>query len=151
MNLNRKLAAALLTAGLAATSTTLTAPSASASSMHGCSYPRVCVYDGAYSGGSPYGWYQDTSYQAILGGGNRVVAVVNTRNDDSVWLIDQGASPDAYICIPSDTAANLGDYAHPGGDSWAFEADVIKIWSDNGKCSNTDQVRQGTVPNGWRP
>ncbi|MCD7440052.1 hypothetical protein K4B79_17695 [Streptomyces lincolnensis] len=151
MKLNRKTAATLFTVGLAATAIPLTAPSASASSMHGCSYPRVCVYDDAYSGGNPYGWYQDTTYQSILGGGNRVVAVVNTRNDDSVWLIDQGASPDAYICIPANTPANLGNYTHPGGDSWAFEADAIKIWSDDGKCSGTNQVRQGRINDGWRP
>ncbi|MEU7660814.1 hypothetical protein [Streptomyces lincolnensis] len=151
MKLNRKMAATLLTAGLAATSTMLTAPSASADSMHGCSYPRVCVYDDAYSGGNPYGWYQDYTYQPILGGGNRVVAVVNTRNDDSVWLIDQGASPDAYICIPRDTPVNLGSHKHPGGDSWAFEADAIKIWNDNGTCSGDFKVSQGRIKDGWRP
>ncbi|MFF8399717.1 hypothetical protein [Streptomyces sp. NPDC016172] len=153
MNLNRKLAATLLTAGLAATSTALTAPAASASSMHGCSYPRVCLYDGSYQSGSIFSWYQDTTYQAIIGGGNRADAVVNTRNDDSVWLIDQGASPDAYICIPRNTAVNLGNYAHPNGGTWANDADAIKIWGDpdDGKCSGTYQVQQGRIPDGWRP
>ncbi|MFD5160376.1 hypothetical protein ACFWMJ_20260 [Streptomyces hawaiiensis] len=153
MKLNRKLAATLLTAGLAATSTALTAPSASAVSMHGCSYPRVCLYDGSYQNGSIFSWYQDTTYQAIIGGGNRADAVVNTRNDDSVWLIDQGASPDAYICIPRNTAVNLGDYAHPNGGTWANDADAIKIWGDpdDGKCSSTWQVQQGRVKDGWRP
>ncbi|MFJ8881833.1 hypothetical protein ACIRJR_00285 [Streptomyces sp. NPDC102402] len=153
MNLNRKLAATLLTAGLAATSTGLAAPSASASSMHGCSYPRVCLYDGSYANGSIFSWYQETKYQAIIGGGNRVDAVVNTLNDDSVWLIDQGASPDAYICIPRNTAANLGNYAHPNGGTWANDADAVKIWGDpdNGKCSGTYQVQQGRIADGWRP
>ncbi|MEU8752077.1 hypothetical protein [Streptomyces chartreusis] len=153
MKLNRRTAAALLTVGLAATSTTLTAPPASASSMHGCSYPQVCLYDGSYQNGTKFSWYQDTTYQAIIGGGNRVDAVVNTRNDDSVWLIDQGASPDAYICIPRNTAVNLGDYAHPNGTTWANDADAIKIWGDpdDGRCSGTWQVRQGRVDDGWRP
>ncbi|MEU3985296.1 hypothetical protein AB0F77_35420 [Streptomyces sp. NPDC026672] len=156
MNLksNRKLAATLLTAALAATLTPLTASPASAASMHGCSYPRVCLYDGAYSGGSPFGWFQDTYYQNIPSGGqNRADAVVNTRNDDSVWLLDTGASPDAYICIPRNTAVNLGDYAHPGGGTWANDVDTIKIWGDpdTGTCSGTFQVRQGRVADGWRP
>ncbi|MBW8739034.1 MAG: hypothetical protein JF621_18560 [Streptomyces turgidiscabies] len=153
MKLNGKLSATLLTAGLAATLTPLTASPASAASMHGCTYPRVCLYDGSYQNGSIFSWYQDTSYQAIIGGGNRADAVVNTRNDDSVWLIDQGASPDAYICIPANTAVNLGNYAHPNGGTWANDADAIKIWGDpdNGLCSGDDQVSQGRIKDGWRP
>ncbi|WNZ09862.1 hypothetical protein [Streptomyces sp. 11x1] len=153
MKLNRKLSATLLTAGLAATLTPLAASPASAASMHGCTYPRVCLYDGSYQNGSIFSWYQDTSYQAVIGGGNRADAVVNTRNDDSVWLIDQGASPDAYLCIPRNTAANLGNYAHPNGGTWANDVDAIKIWGDpdNGKCSGTYQVQQGRVADGWRP
>ncbi|WP_233288495.1 hypothetical protein [Streptomyces calvus] len=48
---------------------------------------------------------------------------------------------------------NLGNYAHPNGTTWANDVDTIKIWGDpdNGRCSGTDQVRQGTVPDGWRP
>lgn len=156
MKLNRKLSATLLTAGLAATLTPLTASPASADSMHGCTYPRVCLYDGSYQNGSIFSSYQDTTYQPILpspGGGNRADAVVNTRNDDSVWLIDQGASPDAYICIPRNTAVNLGNYAHPNGGTWANDADAIKIWGDpdDGKCSGTYQVQQGRIKDGWRP
>ncbi|MFI9170452.1 hypothetical protein [Streptomyces lincolnensis] len=146
MKLNRKMAATLLTAGLAVTSTALTAPSASAVSMHGCSYPRVCLYDGSYQNGSIFSWYQETTYQRTIG--NRADAVVNTRNDDSVWLIDdRGDLRDAYICIPRNTAVNLGDYAHPNGTTWANDVDAVKIWSDDGTCS----VRQGTLPDGWRP
>ncbi|WLW53823.1 hypothetical protein [Streptomyces sp. YU58] len=154
MKLNRKTAATLFTVGLAATAIPLTASSASADSMHGCSYPRVCLYDGSYQNGSIFSWYQDTTYQRIIGGGNRVDAVVNTRNDDSVWLIDdRGDLRDAYICIPRDTAVNLGDYAHPNGTTWANDADAIKIWGDpdDGTCSGDFQVRQGTLPDGWRP
>lgn len=150
MKLNRKLAATLLTAGLAATSTALTAPSASAVSMHGCSYPRVCLYDGSYQNGSIFSWFQDPYYQRTIG--NRADAVANTRNDDSVWLIDdRGDLRDAYICIPRNTAVNLGDYAHPNGTTWANDVDAVKIWSDDGTCSDTFQVRQGTLPDGWRP
>ncbi|MBA8976574.1 hypothetical protein ACFSJI_24785 [Streptomyces calvus] len=48
---------------------------------------------------------------------------------------------------------NLGIYAHPNGTTWANDVGTIKIWGDpdNGRCSGTDQVRQGTVPDGWRP
>ncbi len=145
MKLNRKLAATLLTAGLAATSTVLTAPSASADTMHDCTYPRVCLYDGSYQSGSIFSSYQNPGRQPIIGGGDRVDAIVNTRNDDSVWLIDTDPIVDRYICIPRDTAVNLGNYAHPNGTTWANDADEIQIWSDNGKCSDTYQVQQGRV------
>ncbi len=48
---------------------------------------------------------------------------------------------------------NLGNYAHPNGTTWANDVDTIKIWGDpdNGQCSGTYQVRQGTVPDGRRP
>jgi hypothetical protein len=147
------LTSTLLTVGLAATLTPLMASPAAASSMHGCSYPRVCLFDGSYQNGSIFSWYQDYSYQNIIGGDDRVDAVVNTRNDDSVWLIDQDASPDAYICIPANTPVNLGSYKHPVGrdNTWANDADVVKIWDDNGKCSGVNDVRQGRIDDGWRP
>ncbi|MFI2431325.1 hypothetical protein [Streptomyces sp. NPDC018693] len=154
MKLNRKLAATLLTVGLAAGSTMLTAPAASAVSMHGCSYPNVCLYDGSYQSGSIFFRFQGTAYQNLpVSGQNRADAVVNTRNDDSVWLLDTGPSPDAYICIPRNTAVNLGNYAHPRGGTWANHVDTVKIWGDpdTGTCSGTLQVQQGRVPDGWRP
>ncbi|MEU9361703.1 hypothetical protein AB0D35_26855 [Streptomyces sp. NPDC048301] len=53
MKLTKKLAATLFaSAGLASALVPLTASSASAASQYGCSYPRVCVYGGSYSGGS---------------------------------------------------------------------------------------------------
>ncbi|GAA2973233.1 hypothetical protein [Streptomyces enissocaesilis] len=153
MKLTRKLAVTLLTsAGLAAALTPLTASPVAAASMHGCSYPRVCVYDGSYSSGTLIGWFQDTYYQNMPAEiRNKPDAVVNTRNDDSVWLIDTGATPDRYICIPANTAVNLGNYAHPNGTTWANDVDTIKIFGDpdDGKCSGTNQVRQGTVPANW--
>lgn len=143
MKLNRKLAATLLTAGLAATLTPLTASPASAVSMYACSHPHVCLYDGAYQNTDMFSWFGDTYYQATIG--DRADSVVNTRNDDSVWLIDEDETPDRYICIPRNTAVNLGNYAHPNGGTWANDVDAVKIWSDNGKCSGTYQVQQGTV------
>ncbi|MEW2635522.1 hypothetical protein AB0903_28765 [Streptomyces sp. NPDC048389] len=154
MKLNRKPATTLLAVGLAASLTPLTASPASAASMHGCSYPRVCLYAGTYSGGSLIGWFRDTYYQNLPTAiRNEPDSVVNTRNDDSVWLIDTGASPDAYICIPKNRAVNLGNYNHPNGTTWANDVDTIKIWGDpdNGLCSGANAVRQGRIPDGWRP
>ena len=139
------LTSTLLTVGLAASFTPLMASPAAAASMHDCSYPRVCLYDSSYQNGTIFSWYQDYGRQPIIGGKNRVDAVVNTRNDDSVWLIDVDTSPDRYICIPRDTAVNLGNYAHPNGTTWANDADEIRIWNDDGRCSGTYQVQQGTV------
>ncbi|MFH8464392.1 hypothetical protein [Streptomyces sp. NPDC017991] len=146
-------ASALAVAALATGAVTMSASPASAVSMHGCSYPRVCLYDGSYQNGSIASYYQDTYYQATLGGRDTADAAVNTRNDDSVWLIDRDMSPDAYLCVPRNTAINLGDYAHPNGGTWANDVDAIKIWGDpdTGTCSGTTQVRQGRIPDGWRP
>lgn len=151
MKLTKKLTATLLTsAGLASALVPLAASSASAASQYGCSYPRVCVYSGSYADGSIIGWFQDNGYQNMpLSIQNEPDAVVNTRNDDSVWLIDTGATPDRYICIPAKTAANLGKYDHPNGTTWANDVDTINIFNDNGLCSGTNRVQQGTVPANW--
>lgn len=98
--------------------------------------------------------YQAPGYQIMpSASGNVTDAVVNTRNDDSVRLLDTGPSPDRYICIPRNTAVNLGAYAHPNGGTWANDIDVVNIWqpSDNGLCSGSTQVRQCSKPDGWRP
>ncbi|MFC4472484.1 hypothetical protein ACFPH6_49885 [Streptomyces xiangluensis] len=143
-------AAALAVASLTAGAVTMSASPASAASMHGCSYPRVCLYDHSYQNGNIFSSYQQYGTQAIIGGGNRVDALVNTRNDDAVWLIDRtpGTAPDWYICIPQNTAVNLGDYAHPNGTTWANDADDISIRYE-GTCDDrggaaTYRVQQGT-------
>ncbi|MFI1352742.1 hypothetical protein ACH4TV_04025 [Streptomyces sp. NPDC020898] len=149
------LTSTLLTVGLAASFTPLLASPAAAASMHGCSAPQMCLYEGSYANGSIIGRFQSVGYQNLPPSiQNEADAVANTRND-SVWLLDTGPSPDAYLCIPADTAVNLGTYAHPvsARGTWANDVDTIVIWgaSDDGKCSGTDQVQQGRVPNGWRP
>ena len=74
---------------------------------------------------------------------NQADSVVNTRNDDSVWLVDSQPSPDRYICVKANEALNLGDFAHPtNGGTWANDVDTIYINNDNGTCS----ARQGSVP-----
>ncbi|MET7645864.1 hypothetical protein ABZS83_19965 [Streptomyces sp. NPDC005426] len=153
MKLTKKLAATLLaSAGLASALVPLAASSASAASQYGCSYPRVCVYGGTFASGTIIGWFQDNGYQNMPRSiQNDPDAVVNTRNDDSVWLIDTGANPDRYICIPAKTAANLGSYDHPEGGTWANKVDTINIFGDpdNGLCSGSNRVQQGTVPANW--
>ncbi|MFI6209892.1 hypothetical protein ACIBAI_26510 [Streptomyces sp. NPDC051041] len=154
MSLKNKLNAILLALGATAAVVLLTASPAQAASMYGCSYPYVCLYNGSYSAGSIWGRYQDPGYQSMPTAYRNITdAVVNTRNDDSVWLLDTGPSPDRYICIPRNTAVNLGNYTHPSGGTWANNVDVINIWqpSDNGLCNGTTQVQQGSKPDGWRP
>ena len=147
----RKIFGAAISGAVVVTALGVLAIPAQASSMWGCNYPRVCLYDGSYNGGRFFASYQDTYYQNIPSSGqNRADAAVNTRNDDSVWLLDTGASPDAYICIPRNTAVNLGDYAHPNGGTWANDVDTVRVWSDDGRCSGTFQVQQGRVSDGWR-
>ncbi|MYQ78985.1 MULTISPECIES: hypothetical protein [unclassified Streptomyces] len=154
MSLRTRLTATLFALGVVATAIPLAASPATAASAHGCSYPYVCLFNGSYQSGTIWGRYKVPGYQSMpKAHWNTTDAVVNTLNDDSVWLLDTGPSPDRYICIPRNTSVNLGDYAHPNGGTWANDVDVINIWppSDNGLCSGTTQVRQGSVPDGWRP
>ncbi|MFE3516358.1 hypothetical protein [Streptomyces sp. NPDC059166] len=148
MSLKTRLTATLFAMGVAAAALPLAATPAQAASMHGCSYPNVCLLQGSYTTGTIWGRYKDAGVQSMpVAYRNVTDSVINTRNDDSVWLIDSGANPDRYICIPRKTAVNLGNYAHPNGGTWANDVDVIKIWpaSDNGLCSGTTQVQQGKV------
>ncbi|MFN8074590.1 MAG: peptidase inhibitor family I36 protein [Kineosporiaceae bacterium] len=126
------------------------APSASATAYRDCPYPYVCLYNGTYSAGTKLVQYKDAKYQNLpTDKQNQADSVVNTRNDDSVWLLDTGSSPDRYICIPANGRVNLGDYTLSGNNSWANDVDTIRIWSDDGKCGGTTSVTTGTVPDGW--
>jgi hypothetical protein len=122
---------------------------AHASTMHGCEWPRVCLYDGSYQTGSIFWRAQETIWQRTPT--NRADGVVNSRNDDSVWLIDRTPSPDEYICIPRNTAVNLGNYVHSGHGTWANDIDAMKIWSDDGTCSGGFSVSFGTTPDRTYP
>lgn len=155
----KRLMAALAVAAVGLSSAIATVP-AQAASKHNCNWPNVCLYDGTYTNKNPFVSIKTTAYHnlyynknAALSHQNRADSVVNSLNDDSVWLLDTGPSPDRYLCIPANTAVNLGDYAHPSGGTWANKVDTIKIWGDpdNGKCSGTTQVKQGSVRDGWRP
>ncbi|GAA3175045.1 hypothetical protein GCM10010451_24860 [Streptomyces virens] len=99
-------------------------------------------------------WVEAAGPGGRSGAHARVCTAARTRACACAPLpVDTTHSPDAYLCIPRNTAVNLGIYAHPNGTTWANDVGTIKIWGDpdNGRCSGTDQVRQGTVPDGWRP
>ncbi|MET7940692.1 peptidase inhibitor family I36 protein [Streptomyces sp. NPDC005302] len=134
---------AIATASVAAL--TLTAP-AQASTYRDCAYPHVCLYNGAYYNGSKLVQYRDTYAQNLPSNRkDKADSVVNTRNDDSVWLIDTRSSGSRYLCIPANTQVNLGDYALSGRGTWANDVDAIHIWNDNGLCSGTRHVTQGVI------
>ncbi|MFE3999479.1 hypothetical protein ACFX43_11865 [Nocardioides sp. YIM B13467] len=158
----RKFTAGVVFAALATVVGVVVATPAQAASHYGCSYPNLCLKTGTYSGGTTI-WYGSASGYRNLpeGDQNRADSVINTKNDDSIWLLDTGTSPDSYICIPADTYVNLGNYSNTlrgPNETWANDADTVMIWpdSDNGMCRNpqgvdTNRVQQGAVPNGWRP
>ncbi|MFD4327448.1 hypothetical protein ACFWQC_22615 [Nocardioides sp. NPDC058538] len=151
----RTVISGLVLAALTAVVGVFIATPAQAASHYGCSYPNVCLNNGSYNGGTKI-WQAWTPAYLILPEGDRNVAdsVINTKNDDSVWLLDTGVSPDRYLCIPADTYVNLGSYAHPARPgTWAGDVDAVVIFpsSDNGLCSGSDDVRGGSVPDGWRP
>ncbi|WP_238431932.1 peptidase inhibitor family I36 protein [Streptomyces cavernae] len=145
--MRKELASSLaLLATAAALAASLSTP-AQASSYRDCSYPYVCLYNGAYDSGSKLVQYKDTYLQTLSNDRkDKADSVVNTRNDDSVWLIDtRSQSNSRYLCIPANTQVNLGDYALSGKGTWANDVDAIRIWSDNGLCSGTPHVTQGII------
>ncbi|MGX1881247.1 peptidase inhibitor family I36 protein [Streptomyces sp. NPDC055287] len=125
--------------------TTLSTPT-QASPYRDCRYPYVCLYNGAYYNGSKLVQYRDAYYQTLPNNRkDKADSAVNTRNDDSVWLIDTRSRNSRYLCIPANTQVNLGDYALNGKGTWANDVDAIRIWNDNGLCSGTRHVTQGII------
>lgn len=158
----RKFTAGVVFAALATVVGVVVATPAQATSHYGCSYPNLCLKNGTYSGGDTIwsGW--SPGYRNLPAGDqNKADSVINTKNDDSIWLLDTGTSPDSYICIPANTYVNLGNYSltlRGPNETWLNNADTVMIWpeSDNGMCRNprgedTNRVQQGAVRNGWRP
>lgn len=86
----RRKVAAVISAAMATAATWALAAPASADSMSGCAYPRVCFYltDNQYYSNSPTASYQDvTSGYQTLGSRSRGARwIVNTRNDDTAHL-----------------------------------------------------------------
>ncbi|MFD0502032.1 hypothetical protein ACFQ0G_01920 [Streptomyces chiangmaiensis] len=91
-------------AALAATAL-VTAPTASATSYNGCTYPRVCFYltDSQWNGGTPTAAYQDvtTGYQNLGPNSRGANWVNNTRNDDRAYLryIVNSTGATQYLCL----------------------------------------------------
>ncbi|WP_042434721.1 hypothetical protein [Streptacidiphilus anmyonensis] len=81
------------------------AGSAHADSQSGCSYPYVCIYGGTSVNDPIVAEFRDyTSYYQSTNHKN--FAVVNTRNQDTVWLrIDYGSGP-TYTCLTNASQPN---------------------------------------------
>ncbi|KUM89473.1 MULTISPECIES: peptidase inhibitor family I36 protein [Streptomyces] len=144
--MRKLLANTLALAGTAIALTATLAAPAQASPYRDCPYPYVCLYNGAYYNGSKLVQYKDTYPQSLPDGRkDKADSVVNTRNDDAVWLIDTRSSGSRYLCVPANTRVNLGDYALSGKGTWANDVDAVRIWNDDGLCSGTTHVTQGIV------
>ncbi|KJS63293.1 hypothetical protein [Streptomyces rubellomurinus] len=86
--------------GLSMLTTSLVgATGAHADSQDGCPYPYVCIYAGPDSSTIVAEFRDITSYyQSTYHGPG--FSVVNTRNQDTVWLrIDHGGGPLDYECL----------------------------------------------------
>lgn len=150
--MNKRVLAAVGAVTVGLSTVVATAP-AQAASMYDCSWPNVCLYDGAYQKKNDFISVSRSYTELAKNDRNRADAVVNSLNDDSVWLITNPGWPNLskknprYLCVPANTHVNLGTYAHPSGGTWANKVDAIKIWGDpdDGKCSGANQVVQGEV------
>ncbi|MDX3803467.1 hypothetical protein [Streptomyces sp. AK04-3B] len=96
--------------GVAVAAMSLTGASAAHAEppTHGCPYPYVCFYvdDDALLAGRPMSKYKDvtTSYQAVTPRPH--YGVMNTRNDDVVYLRLQGGGS---ICLPPNSSTVFAD------------------------------------------
>ncbi|NEA64392.1 hypothetical protein [Streptomyces sp. SID12488] len=108
------------TAAVAASALVM-APTASADSYNGCTYPRVCFYltTSDWNSGSPNAAYQDvtTGYQNLGANSRGADRVHNTRNDDRAYLryIRNSTGATEYICVlPNVTAVFTSAYTVTG-------------------------------------
>ncbi|GGU98365.1 hypothetical protein GCM10010495_06460 [Kitasatospora herbaricolor] len=83
------------------------ASTAHADSQYGCQYPYVCIYAGGTVNGSIIGMYRDVTsgYQNTS---RTNVAVLNTRNDDTVWLRYVSGGTTYYTCLEPATSIYNG-------------------------------------------
>ncbi|MFC4503854.1 MULTISPECIES: hypothetical protein [Streptomyces] len=104
-----------LVAGLAAAAAAVTAPTASATTAHGCEWPRVCFYltDGDWDNGNgtPTAAFQDvtSSYQNLGSRSRGANWAYNSRNDDRVFLryIRNSTGATESICVNPNTVAKF--------------------------------------------
>ncbi len=84
------------------------AGSAHADSQYGCPYPYVCIYGGTSVTDPIVAEFRDyTSYYQSTNHGPGF-AVINTRNQDTVWVrISYGGSP-VYECLSNASNPNNG-------------------------------------------
>ncbi|WP_217250974.1 hypothetical protein [Streptomyces sp. AC602_WCS936] len=111
-----KRSAVVATAAAAlATTTMVTAPAASADSRRGCDWPRVCFYltSSDWNDDDPTAAFQDvtTSYQNLGSRSRGANYVVNTRNDDRVYLryIHNGTGATSYLCVDPNHNQNFSN------------------------------------------
>lgn len=80
-----------------------TAPTTSADSMQGCSFPRVCFYlkEADYEASRPTASYKDVTknYQNLGPRARGSFWVVNTRNDDRVSLRYTVKGSTQFVCL----------------------------------------------------
>ncbi|GGV47809.1 hypothetical protein GCM10010495_76980 [Kitasatospora herbaricolor] len=106
--LHKIAASAAVTAGVLATSLT-GASAAHADSRSGCSYPYACIYTGTGADGSIIAmfrdvtsYYQNTTHETGF-------SVVNTRNDDTVWVRWTNGPITNYDCLtPNNSIGAIG-------------------------------------------
>ncbi|MFB6842333.1 peptidase inhibitor family I36 protein [Streptomyces sp. NPDC056361] len=84
----------------------LNASTAQANSQFGCPYPYVCVYEGYHWDGKIVAMFKDVTSYYQYTTPRTFYSVVNTRNDDTVWVQHSGGSP---FCIQPNMQGGGGD------------------------------------------
>ena len=119
MRLIKTLWTAAVVAATAAVAVVAGPAPAHAFSQYRCNYPYVCIYGGTDIDVAPIvGRYRDVTpgwqYQS---GTRRNFGVVNTRNDDTVYILyrNPGESVDHVLCLlPNDNVAFIFDESFRG-------------------------------------
>ncbi|QKW52974.1 hypothetical protein [Streptomyces buecherae] len=110
MNARRKFLSVGAATVAALGATLVTAPDASARSMRGCDFPRVCFYktQADYDAHRPTAAYKDVTsgFQKLGSRARGSVKAVNTRNDDGA--IVTFANKPGTVCVQADSWWHFG-------------------------------------------
>jgi hypothetical protein len=107
----KKILGAWFAGGLLLAGVSIGAPSAQASSAYGCIWPQACIYNGGGVNSTIIGRYKDvTYYWQYLSHPETGYAVYNTRNDDTVYVLEadsDGAYRHTYCIGPNDSLGSI--------------------------------------------
>ncbi|MFJ7063665.1 hypothetical protein ACIQVA_39530 [Streptomyces microflavus] len=123
-NFHRKLIGAAAAGVMAATALVFGgAQPAAADQIGSCPYPRVCLYNSTTYTGSYYTYFQVvTDWYQVPPSRTQPITVVNTRNDDIVWVRYVAFGNQFTACLPPGARW----YGNPAGGNLTVTGIMIR-------------------------